>query len=118
MTTLYMADTVEARIYAADRRIAAQKPRFVATVPGKVGLDSLAITASGNICVATIGETGAISVVTPEGGVRAVPMEDHITTNIAFGGADMRDAYVTFSGKGMLVKLRWPEPGLRLAYNG
>lgn len=36
---------------------------------------------------------------------------------MAFGGRDMRDAYITCSMKGLLVKTRWAEPGLRLAYN-
>ncbi len=40
------------------------------------------------------------------------------TTNICFGGADMRDAYITLSGTGKLAKTRWPEPGLKLAFNG
>jgi gluconolactonase len=117
MRAVYVADTIEARIYAVERKVEAQKPRFVATVPGKVSLDSLAMSAAGNICVATIGEHGAISTVTPEGVVSAVAMEDHLTTNIAFGGADMRDAYVTWSMRGALVKMRWQEPGMRLVYN-
>jgi gluconolactonase len=117
MQTLYVADTIEGRIYAVDRKIEPQRPRYVATVPGGAGLDSLAMTAAGNICVATIGDAGAIATITPQGQVQMTPMDDLITTNIAFGGADLRDAYITWSGKGMLVKLRWPEPGLRLAYN-
>ena len=117
MTTVYVADTMEARIYAVDRRMELQKPRFIATVPGKVGLDSLAMTEAGNICVATIGETGAISTVTPDGKISATPMEDQLTTNIAFGGADMRDAFITWSLRGVLVQMRWAEPGMRLVYN-
>ena len=40
-----------------------------------------------------------------------IPDEEHVT-NIAFGGADMRDAYITLSGTGRLVRMRWDEPGL------
>ena len=43
-------------------------------------------------------------------------MADPVTTNICFGGPDMRTAYVTLSGTGQLVALDWPEPGLRPAY--
>jgi len=118
MTSVYMADTIQSRIYAVACKIEPQTPRFVATVPGNVSLDSLAMTAAGNICVATVGATGAIATVTPGGQVSATPMADHLTTNIAFGGPEMRDAYITWSGKGLLVKLPWPEPGLRLPYNG
>src|SRR3546814_18742288 len=70
--------------------------------------------ANGNICVATIGECG-ISVVSPAGElVEFVATDDIFTTNIAFGGADMRDAYLTLSGSGRLVKTRWARPGLAL----
>jgi gluconolactonase len=42
---------------------------------------------------------------------------DPMVTNICFGGADLKTAYVTMSGTGQLVALDWPEPGLRLAYS-
>lgn len=78
--------------------------------------DSLAVEEGGNICVATIGECG-ISVVSPEGElVEFVQTDDPFTTNICFGGEDMRDAWITLSGTGRLVKCRWPRPGLRLAH--
>lgn len=79
--------------------------------------DSLGVEADGNICVATIGECG-ISVISPAGElVEFVPTDDIFTTNICWGGADMRDAYVTCSGSGRLMKARWPRPGLRLAHH-
>ena len=60
--------------------------------------DSLAVEAAGNICVATL-ITGCISVIAPDGRlVRQVPMPDPVTTNICFGGPDLRTAYVTLSG--------------------
>ena len=40
---------------------------------------------------------------------------DHIT-NVAFGGPDLRTAWVTLAGTGKLVKLRWPRPGLPLNF--
>lgn len=46
----------------------------------------------------------------------SIPGERYVT-NIAFGGADMRDAWITLSGRGKLVRTRWDEPGLRLASN-
>jgi gluconolactonase len=78
--------------------------------------DSLGIEANGNICVATIGESG-ISVISPEGElVEFVGTDDIFTTNICFGGADMMDAWITLSGSGRLVKTRWARPGLKLEY--
>ncbi len=118
MATVYVADTMTARLYAFDRRPEPQKPRLVATMPGQTSLDSLAMTAAGNVCVATIGETGAITTITPDGRMSRVETEDPVTTNIAFGGLDMRDAYITCSMKGLLVKTRWAEPGMRLVYAG
>ena len=35
-------------------------------------------------------------------------------TNIAFGGPEMRTAYITSSGRGLLYETEWARPGLRL----
>ena len=60
---------------------------------------------------------GGITVIAPSGEVlEHVPTMDPLTTNICFGGADLRTAYVTCSGTGQLVALDWPRPGLRLAH--
>jgi len=116
MQTVYVADTFSARVYAFDRRIEEQQPRWLATAPGPVMLDSLAMAASGNVCVATL-MPGAITTVTPAGDVSTVPLDDRLVTNIAFGGEDMMDAWITFSDRGALVKMRWGEPGMKLVYN-
>ncbi len=123
--TLYAAETYTCRLM-----------KFNITAPGKVApdagpggpgiplyrpagykfFDSLAMEASGNICVATIGECG-ISVIAPEGElVEFVATDDIFTTNICFGGPDMMDAWITLSGSGRLVKTRWARPGLKLRY--
>ncbi len=123
---LYVAETENARLWAFDiaepgvvKKQGWPSPhggRLVAGLGGFQRFDSLAVEASGNICVATL-ITGAISVIAPDGRlVRSVPMPDPVTTNICFGGPDLRTAYVTLSGTGQLVALDWPEPGLRLAY--
>jgi gluconolactonase len=40
-----------------------------------------------------------------------------MVTNICFGGADMRTAYITLSCSGRLLMVEdWPVPGLRLNY--
>ncbi|NIJ36748.1 gluconolactonase [Sphingopyxis panaciterrae] len=115
---LYIADTHQARLWRYERKAEEQRPTWVATAPGPVGFDSLAVTAAGNICVATLYD-GGITTITPGGQARKldIPGERYVT-NIAFGGADMRDAYITLSTTGRLVKLRWDEPGLELCYNG
>ena len=115
---VYAADTFQARLYRFDALPELQKPQYVATAPGPVAFDSLAVTAAGNVCVA-MPFGGGITTVTPEGATRylAIP-GDECVTNIAFGGEDMRDAYVTQSMAGRLIRMRWEEPGLKLAFNG
>lgn len=123
--TLYAAETYTCRLMAF--RVTAPGEVDLAAGPGGPAIplyrpagykffDSLGVEAAGNICVATIGECG-ISVVSPAGElVEFVPTDDIFTTNICWGGADGRDAYVTCSGSGRLVKARWPRPGLTLAH--
>jgi gluconolactonase len=115
--TAYVADTFQARIYAFDAtRIERQNPRLVATVPGMVELDSLAMTASGKVCVGTLGE-GGISQVSPDGTVtKPFEIDERYVTNIAFGGDDMMDAWITCSSTGRLVRTRWDEPGMKLHF--
>lgn len=116
---VYVADTWQARVYRYYNRAEAQQPHYLATGIGPVGFDSLAVTEAGNVCVAMVMGGGGIATVTPEGAVTQRPIpDDPYVTNIAFGGVDMRDAYITLSGTGRLVRMRWDEPGLRLAFNG
>lgn len=92
-----------------------QRGRVVCTLPGHQLLDSLAVEANGNVCSATL-LNGGITIFKPDGSYEHVAMPDPLTTNICFGGADLRDAYITLSGTGKLVKTRWPRPGLRLNF--
>jgi gluconolactonase len=39
-----------------------------------------------------------------------------VTTNICFGGPDLRTAYITASHSGALLRTTRPRPGLALAY--
>lgn len=88
----------------------------LAGLPGYQLLDSLAVDSAGNVCVATLAN-GGITVVSPDGShVEHLPTFDPITTNLCFGGPDLRTAFVTCSGTGRLVALDWPRPGLRLNF--
>ena len=123
---LYVAETEPARLWAFDitepgvvRKQGWPSPnggRLITGLGGFQRFDSLAVDAAGNICVATL-ITGCISVIAPDGRlVRQVAMPDPVTTNICFGGPDLRTAYITLSGSGQLVAMDWPEAGLRLAH--
>ena len=121
--TVYMADTMTARLWAFDleapgkieRASPFNQGRVVATMPALQYFDSLAVAGSGTVCVATI-LNGGITSILPDGTHTHIAFPDPFVTNICFGGEDMTDAWVTLSGTGKLAKCRWPEPGLRLNY--
>jgi len=125
-TTLYVADTESSRLFGfaieAPGRLRLEPfpapfgGRLVCGLPGFQRFDSLAVEANGNIAVATL-ITGQITVIAPDGRVlREVKMPDVYPTNICFGGADMKTAYITLSASGQLAAMDWPEPGLRLNF--
>jgi len=61
---------------------------------------------------------GGITIISPDGSkIEHVPMPDPLTTNLCFGGKDLRTAYVTLSATGKLVSTPWPRAGLRLAFS-
>jgi gluconolactonase len=125
--TVYVAETPTARLWAYDLVAPGEvKPRDViyrgergkpiAGLGGYQMFDSLAVEACGNICVATL-ISGCITVIAPDGSiVEQVPTGDRVTTNIAFGGAELKTAYITLSGKGELVAMEWARPGLPLNF--
>ena len=125
-SVVYVAETETGRLWAFDvespgvaRKYPFPSPhggRLVCGLPGYQRFDSLAVQANGNICIATLGSS-CITVVSPNGDVvRQVPTGDPITTNICFGGTDMKTAFVTLSGSGKLVSFEWPDPGLNLRF--
>lgn len=78
--------------------------------------DSFALEENGNICVGTL-VTGGITVFSPEGEkLEYWEGPEPYCTNICFGGPDMRTAYITVSGHGLLIAAEWPRPGMKLAY--
>jgi gluconolactonase len=124
--TLYVADTEPSRLFAFDiiaSGVIRKEPfpapyggRLVCGLPGFQRFDSLAVEASGNICVATL-LAGCITVISPAGQVvRQVAVPDIYPTNICFGGPDLKTAYITLSASGKLAAMEWPEPGLRLNF--
>jgi gluconolactonase len=119
--TVYAAETYTGRLIAFDLEApgkvvkGGRGGRVVGAGPGRTLYDSLALQANGDVCIASIRD--GITVMRPDGEIRILPIDDRITTNICFGGDDMRDAYITLSGSGRLIHARWPEPGLKLNFN-
>ena len=122
--TLYVSETWTGRLWAFDlaepgvlKTAEAFMPgRPILTMPGYQPFDSLAVQANGDICVATC-INGGVSIISPSGDIQHVPVPDFVTTNICFGGADMKNAWITGSATGTLFKARWSEAGLKLAFN-
>lgn len=124
--TLYVAETNTGRLWGFEIEGPGQlAPSNHPWTPGRLFrgpdghylYDSLAMEADGRVCVATI-INGGITVFNPaDDTFDHVPVPDDLTTNICFGGDDMRTAWITASGTGKLYKCRWPRPGLKLHFN-
>src|SRR3981081_72910 len=125
--TVYAVETPTARLWAFELSSPGEvKPRDpiyrgergkpIAGLGGYQMFDSLAVEASGNVCVATL-ISGCISVIAPDGSiVEQVPTRGRVTTNIAFGGPELQTAYSTISGKGELIAMAWARSGLPLNF--
>ncbi|MEO8298198.1 MAG: SMP-30/gluconolactonase/LRE family protein [Burkholderiales bacterium] len=122
--TLYVAETVTARVWAFDvtapGELALQP--WPAVTPGRLlfgsgvycMFDSLAVEAAGNVCVATIGAPGiaGVTVLSPQGELlERVAMPDRSTTNLCFGGNGLRTAFITLSRSGRLASTAWSRSG-------
>jgi gluconolactonase len=120
-TVVYAAETYTGRLIAFDLAAPGQVVkggrggRVVGAAPGRAFFDSLAVQANGDVCIASIAD--GITTMSPGGAFTQTPLPDRMVTNIAFGGEDMRDACITLSQTGRLIRMRWPEPGLRLNFS-
>jgi len=131
-TRLYVAQTFEGRVWQWDIPTPGELARtageggpllagpggakLLVGLPGYQLLDSLAVDSAGNVCVATL-INGGITVISPDGvSVEFIPTGDPLTTNICFGGPDLKTAYITLTSTGKLVAMDWPRPGLKLHY--
>jgi gluconolactonase len=131
-TKLYAAETLTAALWqwnvSAPGEIGDPFPLLphggmpVARISGFAAVDSLAIDGEGNVCVGTLVKGGITTVkpgAEPGSGeeIDFLLVGDFYPTNIAFGGDDLRTAYITGSTSGkLLVVDEWPRPGLKLAH--
>ena len=125
--TLYVAETPTARVYAWDvlepGKLRKMKQldiphggRFLIGSDNFQRFDSLAVSGSGRVIVGTL-TNGGLTEIWPDGSHnRHHPLPDGHVTNLAFGGPDLRTAYVTLAGSGKLAALDWHEPGLQLTH--
>ncbi|HWF76661.1 MAG TPA: SMP-30/gluconolactonase/LRE family protein [Caulobacteraceae bacterium] len=119
--TVYTAESYTGRLIAFDLAGPGQVVkggrggRLVGAAPGRAFFDSLAVQANGDICIASL--ANGITTMSPAGDCRQTPFPDRMTTNICFGGADLRQAFITLSETGRLVRMPWPERGLKLNFS-
>ena len=118
--TVYFAETITGRVWAYSitnpGEVDPTSGRLLAGLPGLQLLDSMAVDAEGNVCVATL-VNGGITIVSPDGDkVEHVPFDDRFTTNICFGGERLETAFITLSSTGRLVSVPWTTPGLPLNF--
>ena len=120
--TVFVAETPTGRVWAYDLAGPGQlakannAKRLLTGRDGHFMFDSLAIDANGDVCVATLLD-GGITTLSDNGvAPKFVAMPDRITTNICFGGKDLKTAYITLSSTGQLVAMDWPVGGLPLNF--
>jgi len=122
--TLYVSETETSRVWSfpivGEGEVAKElfpSPnggKLLHGLPGYQRFDSMAVEAGGNVCIATL-VRGGITVVSPAGElVEFYEAPEGYCTNICFGGAGMRTAFITLSGYGRLIAVEWPRSGLRL----
>lgn len=110
-TRLLVAETCRQRILIFDVRAdgSLDGPEVFAETPGGVGGDGMALDVEGNLYVAHFG-TGEIPVFSPTGELlERLPAGGMKPTNVAFGGPDMTELYVTEVETGAVHRLR---PGI------
>ncbi len=121
---LYVSDTLFGRLWVMDiagpgKLVPGPLPgmpgNVVQTLSGYQWVDSLKVEADGRVCVCTL-LNGGITIFETDGTTEHLKMPDLFTTNLCFGGSDMRDVWITASSTGKIYKSRWPRPGLKLAY--
>jgi gluconolactonase len=123
---LYVAETHTGRVWAwnvpspgvaqGDNPVGPGGGELLVGLEGYQLFDSLGVDGDGFVCVATL-VNGGITSVSPDGStVEHLATGDPITTNICFGGDDLRTAYITCSGTGRLLAADWTRPGLQLAF--
>jgi gluconolactonase len=124
--TLYVSETASGRLYAWEITapgVLKKSPwpapyggKLLASPGGHTQFDSMAISASGAVCVAQP-EGAGIFECSADGSVqRYHEVPDLLTTNLCFGGPDMQTCWITAANEGRLFKTRWHEPGLKLPY--
>jgi len=93
---------------------AASRVGLYIQLSGGIGPDGMAAGADGSLAVAHVG-SGTIKVFDKLGELLCrVRCPDIYPTNVAFGGPDLQDLYITESASGQILRARLPVTGQRL----
>ena len=67
----------------------------------------------------TLDTKTGVYVISPQGKLlKTTPIAEDYITNNAFGGPDMKTAFITLSWTGRLIAVDWPYAGLKLNQAG
>lgn len=111
--TLYVTESLSAQVRAWPVLGPGELggPQLVHQFPAPARLDGMALTAAGNLVVATL-VVGQLTTLSPSGTIRArLAVDDPMPTNVCFAGPARTDLVVTLGSTGRLVRMPWPEPG-------
>jgi gluconolactonase len=87
---------------------------LLTTVPQPAAPDGMCVDGDGNLLICAH-NSSVVSVHAPDGTpLSQITVEDRRLTNCCFGGNDFQTLYITESGLGRVVTVRWDRPGLRL----
>ena len=110
--TLYVNESVQRKVWAYDLSAegAISNKRLLIEFPD-FGMDGMRCDIDGNLYIARHGK-GTVAKVSPAGKlVREIKLNGTKPSNIAFGGADGRTAYVTLQDRGNIETFRVESPG-------
>jgi gluconolactonase len=117
---LVVAETGAGAVFAYDvvgggRQLTSR--REFARLPKSYYPDGMCFDRDGNLVVAgTFG--GGVIVFDPEGKlIDTIPLDDPLTTSVAFGRPERDELFVTQARTGSIVRLKWPCPGADLPFD-
>jgi len=109
---LYVNESVQRNVWVYDRDAdgALSNKRLLIRFDAH-GMDGMRCDADGNLYIARY-DAGVVAIVSPAGELlREVPLKGRKPTNLAFGGADGRQVYVTLQDRGAIETFRADRPG-------
>ncbi|WGY43822.1 SMP-30/gluconolactonase/LRE family protein [Xanthomonas oryzae] len=109
---LYVDESMSRKVWVYDRTSdsSLRNKRLLIGFPD-FGMDGMRCDADGNLYIARYG-AGQIAVVSPQGKLlRTVALKRRKASNVAFGGADGKQVFVTLQDRGAIETFRSDRPG-------